>query len=156
MSVEVNLKMPVRDFKQLSDFLDSHEYDIAASIDAYGDLKQLFKLVFDVDPGGAEALKGIKINTDDIKDIPFVNKDPSEKWFASAKLYFYRINTHIYRSTYSDKDLTHALPNPVIADYNGEFPNIFVNPDDGSYRIMLTDGNGRAFLIKDYYLTNGE
>jgi hypothetical protein len=103
-----------------------------------------------------EVLKGIKINTDDIKDIPFINKDPSEKWFASAKLYFYRINTSIDKPTYSDEDLTHALPNPVIADYNGEFPNIFVNPDDGSYRIMLTDGNGMAFLIKDYYVTNGE
>jgi hypothetical protein len=50
MSVEVNLKMKVRDFKQLSDFLDSHEYDIAASINDYGDLKQLYKLVFDVEP----------------------------------------------------------------------------------------------------------
>ena len=157
MSVEVNLKMKVRDFKKLSDFLDYHEFQIAAAHDDYGDLKQLFKIVFDVDPGdGEESLKGIKINTDDIKDIPYVNKDPKEKWFASAKLYFYRINTSIDKFTYSDEDLTHALPNPVTADYNGEFPDIFVNPDDGSYRIMLTDGSGMAFLIKDYYVTNGE
>jgi hypothetical protein len=50
MSVEVNLKMKVRDFKQLSDFLGDHEYDIYASINDYGDLKQLFKLVFDAEP----------------------------------------------------------------------------------------------------------
>tara|TARA_R110000822_G_scaffold95314_4_gene218035 strand:+ start:2703 stop:2867 length:165 start_codon:yes stop_codon:yes gene_type:complete len=50
MSVEVNLKMKVRDFKKLSDFLKSHEYKIAISEDAYGQLKELFKLVFDDEP----------------------------------------------------------------------------------------------------------
>ena len=50
MSVEVNLKMKVRDFKKLSDFLDGHEYEIATSENAYGELKELFKLVFDIEP----------------------------------------------------------------------------------------------------------
>jgi hypothetical protein len=157
MSVEVNLKMKVRDFKQLSDFLGDHEYDIYASINDYGDLKQLFKLVFDVEPSnGQEALKGVKINTNDIKNMLVASQKPTGKFFASAKLYFYRIDTSIDRSIYSNEDLSHALPNPVIADCNGDFPSIFVNPDDGSYRIMLTDGRGNILLIKDYLVTIGE
>jgi hypothetical protein len=103
-----------------------------------------------------EVLKGIKINTNDIKNMLVVGQKPTGKFFVSAKLYFYRIDTSIDRSIYSGEDLSHALPNPVIADCNGEFPNIFVNPDDGSYRIMLTDGKGMALLIKDYLVTNGE
>lgn len=157
MSVEVNLKMPVREFKKLSDFLDYHEFQIAAAHDDYGDLKQLFKLVFDVEPSnGQEALKGVKINTNDIKNMLVASQKPTGKFFASAKLYFYRMNTSIDRSTYSDENLSHALPHPVIADCNGGFPDIFVNPDDGSYRIMLLDCRGNILVIKDYLVTIGE
>ena len=157
MSVEVNLKMLVRDFKQLSDFLDTHEYEIATGYDDYGGLKQLFKLVFDVEPSNrGKTLKGIKINTNAIKDMAFLGQKPSGKFFASAKLYFYRVNTNFHRSTYSDEDLTHALPNPVIADCNGDFPSIFVNPDDGSCKIAFLDNRDNFLSIKDYLVTNGE
>jgi len=50
MTVKVNLEMPVRDFKTLSDFLEGMEYEIATNEHPYGALKALFKLVFDVDP----------------------------------------------------------------------------------------------------------
>jgi hypothetical protein len=147
MSVEVNLKMKVRDFKQLSDFLDSHEYDIAASIDAYGDLKQLFKLVFGVEPSnGDETLKGIKINTNDIKDMLLTSQGPTGKFFVGAKLYFYEGAGIVpNRVIYSDQALSHAIPNPAIADCNGNFPTIFINPDDGYYKIGLADS--RDFML---------
>jgi hypothetical protein len=103
-----------------------------------------------------EVLKGIKINTDDIKDMVFLGQKPPGKYFAGAELYFYRVNTNIDRSTYSDEDLSHALPNPVQADCNGDFPSIFVNPDDGSYKIRFLDNRDNILLIKDYLVTNGE
>ncbi len=43
---KVNLEMTVREFKNLSDFLEGHEYEIAISQDAYGELKELFEIVF--------------------------------------------------------------------------------------------------------------
>ena len=50
MAVKVNLEMSVKCYKKLAEFLDGHEYEIATSQDAYGELTDLFIQVFDVEP----------------------------------------------------------------------------------------------------------
>lgn len=42
---------------------------------------------------------------------------------------------------YADKKLTTLLPNPVVADYDGNFPPIFVR--SGSYSLVYSDKDGR-------------
>ena len=42
----VNLEMTVKEFKQLADFLEGQEWEIAIGEDAYGYLKPLFEIVF--------------------------------------------------------------------------------------------------------------
>ena len=92
----------------------------------------------------------------DIESMFVKSGNSREKVFGGAKIYFYRIHTNNVRSTYSDEDLSHALPNPVIADCNGDFPSIFVNPDDGPYTIKLANRKDFIFLMGDYSVTNGE
>jgi hypothetical protein len=139
---------------------DSNELIHEASNDA---ASRFMKLCFDVETGDGSLVKGIKINTNSIKDSLVISQKPTGKFFAGAKLYFYRIDTENSRSAYSDAGLSYALPNPVIADCNGQFPNIFVNPFDGSYRIRLLDFRDNTLLMKnyillmkDYSVTNGE
>ena len=50
MAAIVTLNMSVRSFKKLAEFLDGHEYEIATKADAYGELADLFELVFDQKP----------------------------------------------------------------------------------------------------------
>lgn len=50
MAAKVNLEMSVKCFKKLSEFLDGHEYEIAVGQDAYGELRELFVVVFDTEP----------------------------------------------------------------------------------------------------------
>jgi len=50
MAAKVTLEMSVRNFKKLADFLEGHECDIAMQIDAYGELSELFELVFGQKP----------------------------------------------------------------------------------------------------------
>jgi hypothetical protein len=56
-----------------------------------------------------------------------------------AKLYFYETGTSTPKDTYSDQALTTPNANPVIADSQGEFGDIFLN---GEYRVELQDKNG--------------
>lgn len=50
MAAKVNLEMSVKCFKKLSEFLDGHEFEIAIEENAYGELRELFVLVFDQEP----------------------------------------------------------------------------------------------------------
>jgi hypothetical protein len=50
MATKVVLEMPVRGFQKLVDYLDRHEYDIAAKINDFEELKSLFVAVFEQDP----------------------------------------------------------------------------------------------------------
>jgi hypothetical protein len=59
---------------------------------------------------------------------------------AGAKLYFYDFGTLTERAIYSDPGLSSPLQNPVIANGNGRFPTIFVQP--GVYKWRLEDANG--------------
>lgn len=50
MAAIVRLELSVKCYKKLADFLDGHEYEIATEMDAYGELRELFTAVFDVEP----------------------------------------------------------------------------------------------------------
>jgi len=43
----VKLEMTARQYKKLADYLEAHEPDIANDINDYGDLRDLFFLVFE-------------------------------------------------------------------------------------------------------------
>lgn len=50
MAAKVNLELSIKCYKKLADFLEGHEYEIAISENAYGELKELFIEVFDQEP----------------------------------------------------------------------------------------------------------
>lgn len=54
-----------------------------------------------------------------------------------AKLYFYTTGTSTPKTTYSDAALTIANANPVVADANGKFGDIFLGA--GLYKAILKD-----------------
>ena len=55
-----------------------------------------------------------------------------------AKMYFYEPGTSTPKDTYSDEALTTPNANPVIADSQGQFGDIFLS---GNYRVNLTDAD---------------
>lgn len=55
---------------------------------------------------------------------------------AGAQLFFYITQTSTPLNTYQDVALTTANPNPVIADANGRFGNIFLVPST-AYKVQL-------------------
>lgn len=55
-----------------------------------------------------------------------------------AKLYFYRTGTTTPQNTYTDEDLDVASTNPVVADANGIFAPIYLDPTLPSYRVRYT------------------
>jgi hypothetical protein len=57
---------------------------------------------------------------------------------AGAKLTFSATGSSTPQNTYSDIGLTVAHANPVIADANGVFPKIYLNPSLPHYRVKLT------------------
>lgn len=72
--------------------------------------------------------------------VRFVN--PRSQWTngnsvvqAGAKLYFYTTGTSTPKNTYSDNDLSVANANPVVADADGVFGDIFLLP--GQYKVIL-------------------
>jgi hypothetical protein len=63
-----------------------------------------------------------------------LNGDP----LPGAKMYFYESGTVTPKDTYSDEALTTPNTNPVIADSQGQFGDIFLS---GAYSVKLTDAN---------------
>ena len=55
---------------------------------------------------------------------------------SGAKAYFYRTGTATPKNTYSNKGLTSANANPVVADAYGRFGDVFLLKDEG-YRCVL-------------------
>lgn len=58
-----------------------------------------------------------------------------------AKLYFYASGTSTPQDTYQDIDLTTAHANPVVADAEGYFDPIYLDPALPNYRYTLTDAD---------------
>jgi hypothetical protein len=59
-----------------------------------------------------------------------------------AKLYFYATATSTPQDTYTDEALTVAHANPVVADANGSFAVIYMDPTLPSYRVRLETSAG--------------
>lgn len=57
--------------------------------------------------------------------------------YVSAKLYFYRPGTTTPITTYTTSALSVPHANPVVADANGVFAPIYIDGNQGSYRIQL-------------------
>ena len=64
--------------------------------------------------------------------------DLNGKPLDGAKLYFYKTGTNTPKDSYSDSAFTTANANPVIADSQGTFGDIFLS---GEYRVTLKDKN---------------
>lgn len=60
--------------------------------------------------------------------------DSSGNPVGGGKLFFYEVGTSTKKTTYSDKALTSANANPVVADSAGRFDNIYT---DGAYKVVL-------------------
>lgn len=59
---------------------------------------------------------------------------------SGAKLYFYQTGTTTDQTVYQDGDLATAHAQPVVADSNGEFAAIYLDPDASvQYKVVLKD-----------------
>jgi hypothetical protein len=67
--------------------------------------------------------------------LPRVHSEPL------AKLYFYQTGTSTPQNTYTDIDLQVAHTNPVVADADGYFDPIYLDPSLPNYRVIHTDTN---------------
>lgn len=70
--------------------------------------------------------------------IPTVDVGPGIKPASGAKMSFFETGTSTPRDTFTDAEAGTPNTNPVIADSNGVFPDIFII---GTYKIILTDKN---------------
>ena len=77
---------------------------------------------------------------------PFVDVGSGIKPSSGAKLYFYETGTSTPKNTYSDQGDTTANANPVIADANGVFSDIFIS---GQFKVILKDKNGTQIWEAD-------
>jgi len=58
--------------------------------------------------------------------------------YAGAKLYFYGAGTVVHQAVYTDSALSVAHAQPVVADSNGRFAAIYLDPDAAAdYRTIL-------------------
>jgi parallel beta-helix repeat protein len=72
--------------------------------------------------------------------MPFANVGDGITPADGAKLQFYASGTSTPKDTYSDEDLTTANANPVIADADGLFGDIWMDEGD-RYKVRLYDKN---------------
>ena len=69
---------------------------------------------------------------------------------AGAKLYFYQTGTTTDQTVYSDGDLATAHAQPVVADSNGEFAAIYLDPDATTlYKVVLKDASDNTLWTAD-------
>lgn len=62
--------------------------------------------------------------------------------YPGAKRYFYRAGTQTLATIYSDSTLAVPLSNPVPADSAGKFPAIYIDPNGGDYKTLMTNSSG--------------
>jgi hypothetical protein len=73
---------------------------------------------------------------------------------AGAQLFCYNAGTTTKRNTYTTSALSVANANPLVADANGRFGAMWIDPDDGSYKLVLasasdTDPPASPFWTED-------
>jgi hypothetical protein len=76
--------------------------------------------------------------------------DSSGQPYAAAKLYFFAAGTLNYQAVYADIDLTTPHAHPVVADRNGKFAAIYLDPEeDADYRVQLKTSAGVLIYDQD-------
>jgi hypothetical protein len=73
--------------------------------------------------------------------------DNSGASISGALLNFYLTGTTTRKNTFSDRSLTTANANPVVADSAGRFSDIFLLPIN--YKVVLTDASGTQIWSAD-------
>lgn len=80
--------------------------------------------------------------------LPFADVGSGISPSDGATLDFFDTGTSTRKDTFSNEALTLANANPVIADGDGVFPDIFM-PDGGRYKVTLKDKNGVQIFEAD-------
>jgi hypothetical protein len=70
--------------------------------------------------------------------LPYADVGAGIRPSSGAKLFFYATGTSTFKSTFTDATGSTANTNPVIANANGVFPNIFL---EGIFNVALKDSN---------------
>jgi hypothetical protein len=78
--------------------------------------------------------------------LPFADVGSGIKPSSGARLFFYETGTNTFRNTFTDQAATTPNANPVIADSNGVFSNIFI---DGTYKVILQNTNSTQIWEAD-------
>jgi len=79
--------------------------------------------------------------------LPY-QRDLNSVKIPNASLYFYDSGTDKLSTIYADSGLTVTLSNPVTADSDGDFVNIYLTASS-LYKIILKDGNGVTVWTAD-------
>jgi len=86
-----------------------------------------------------------------MSSLPYLNHralDSSGDPISGAKYNFYVAGTSTRQDTYSDSALSSANANPVVADGNGLFGAIYLDPTK-TYKCVLTDANDNTIESRD-------
>jgi len=83
--------------------------------------------------------------------LPFADVGAGIRPASGAQLFFTDTGTSTDRDTFSDEGATTPNTNPVIADSNGLFSDIFI---DGTYRVILRDSDGVQIFEADPVRSN--
>jgi len=75
--------------------------------------------------------------------------DPNGAPRVGALLYTYDAGTTNPHVAYTTKALNIPHPNPIVSTSDGFFPAIYVNKDDGDYKIVITDYLGATIWTED-------
>jgi hypothetical protein len=78
--------------------------------------------------------------------LPFADVGSGIKPSSGARLFFYETGTSTPKNTFTDQAATTPNANPVIADANGVFSNIFIN---GTYKVVLQNTNSTQIWEAD-------
>lgn len=71
--------------------------------------------------------------------------------YPGAKLFFYETGTSTLQNTYSEYTLTTAHANPVVADADGRFAPIYLDPSLEDYKVVLKDSSDVTIWTVDPY-----
>jgi hypothetical protein len=74
--------------------------------------------------------------------------------YSGALLYAYAAGTTTPQNTYSDSTLTTPNANPVVADSNGRFGAIYVDPTV-AYKFVAKTSAGATIFTQDNVVTTG-
>ena len=85
--------------------------------------------------------------------LRFQPQDADGLIYVGAKLNFYEAGTSTPLDTYTTAALSVAHSNPVVADANGRFDRIFMDPSVG-YKVVLTDSDDNVIWTEDNVYAN--